>query len=349
MWRHLRIRRGFGVALLTVVASLALAGWWCLWMPGASLAGPLPPPSERQELEARRLEHDVRALADLGERSVRRPEALAAGVEQVRGALVTAGLAPTLERWDEGGVACANVVAELRGSEEIVLVGAHLDSAAESPGANDNASGIAVLLALARRFAAAPPERTLRLVAFANEEPPFFGTDRMGSARHAHAALARGDRILAMLSLESLGCYRAEPASQRYPLPLLALLYPARGDFLAFVCDPASRALVHRSIAAFRAAAVLPSEGAVLPLSIPGVGWSDHAPFPTLGIPALMVTDTAPFRDAHYHTPEDRPENLDYANLARAVDGLEAVVRALTGPGSSCAAAAGSAAGSGGG
>jgi hypothetical protein len=132
-------------------------------------------------------------------------------------------------------------------------------------------------------------------------------------------------------------------------MPLLAFLYPSRGDFLAFVGDPSSRALVHRSIAAFRAAAVLPSEGAVLPLSIPGVAWSDHRNFPARGIRALMVTDTAPFRDPRYHTSDDRPEFVDYERLARAVDGMEAVVRALTGPGASPAAAAGSAAGSGGG
>lgn len=332
VWRHLRIRRGFGVALFVVGVGLALAGWWCLWMPGESVAGRLSPVNARQELEAGRLERDVRALAQLGERSVRRPEALAASVEHTRSAFVAAGFSPALEPWDEAGVGCANVVAELSGSAEIVLVGAHLDSAAESPGANDNASGVAALLALARRCAAAPPARTLRFVAFANEEPPFFGTERMGSARHARASLARGERISAMLALESLGCFRDEPDSQRYPLPLLALVYPSRGDFLAFVGSPGSRALVHRAIAAFRAATVLPSEGAVLPLAIPGVGWSDHAPFAELGIPSLMVTDTAPFRDARYHTPDDRPEFLDYARLARAVDGLEAVLRALATP-----------------
>lgn len=349
VWRHLRIRRGFGVALVTVVASLALAGWWCLWMPGASLAGPLPPLSEQQELEARRLEHDVRALAELGERSVRRPAALAAGIEYVRAAFVAAGLGPTLEEWDQDGVACANVVAERAGGAEIVLVGAHHDSAAGSPGANDDASGIAVLLALARRSAELPRARTLRFVAFASEEPPFFATERMGSAHHAQRALAGGERIVAMLALESMGCYRDEPGSQSYPLPALALVYPERGDYLAFVGGLGSRALVRTAVGAFRAAATLPSEGAVLPLSVPGVGWSDHRSFAAHDIPALMVTDTAPFRDARYHTPDDRPEFLDYARLARAVDGLEAVVRLLTAPDASPAATAGNAAGSGGG
>lgn len=327
----LRVRRRFVAALLLVVAGLGGIAWWGLAMPGTSLAGPLAPLSAQQEAEADRLERDVRALAELGERSVRRPAALAAALERVRAGFLAAGLAPTLESWDEGGVACANVVAELSGGPEIVLVGAHLDSAQGSPGANDNASGVAVLLALARRFALAPPARTLRFVAFANEEPPFFDSERMGSARHARAAHERGERIVAMVALESLGCFRDEPDSQRYPLPLLALVYPSRGDFLAFVGGPGARGLVRRAIATFRQAEVLASEGAVLPLSIPGVGWSDHAPFARLGIPALMVTDTAPFRDPRYHTAEDGPEHLDFARLARATDGLEAVLARLGG------------------
>jgi len=324
-----RIRRRFLVALVLVLGGLTLAAAWALAMPGRSVTGPLAALTGAEEAEAARLEGDVRALCALGERSVRRPEALAAAVEHVRAGFQAAGLAPELERWDEGGVACANVVAELFGSEEIVLLGAHLDSAQASPGANDNASGVAVLLALARRAASLPRARTLRFVAFANEEPPFFGTERMGSARHARAAVARGERIVAMLALESLGSFRSEPDSQSYPLPLLTLLYPARGDFLAFVGAPGSRALVHRSIAAFRATKQLPSEGAVLPLAIPGVGWSDHAPFAALGIPAVMATDTAPFRDPRYHTPDDRPEFLHYACLTRATEGLLAVLALL--------------------
>lgn len=317
------------MALLLVLGGLVLVGVWALVMPGRSHAGPLAPLTGEQRAEAARLERDVRALCALGERSVRRPEALAAAVEHVRAGFLAAGLAPELERWDEGGVACANVVAELAGGPEVVLFGAHLDSAQASPGANDNASGVAVLLALARRAASVPRARTLRFVAFANEEPPFFGTELMGSARHARAAVARGERLVAMVALESLGSFRDEPDSQAYPLPLLALLYPSRGDFLAFVGGSGSRALVHRSIAAFRAAQQLPSEGAVLPLAVPGVGWSDHAPFAALGIPSVMVTDTAPFRDPRYHTPDDRPEFLDHARLARAVDGLEAVLARL--------------------
>jgi hypothetical protein len=327
----LRVRQRFFVALLVVVVGFGGVAWWGLVMPGQSFVGALAPLTSEQEAAARQLERDVRALAELGERSVRRPAALAAAIEHVRAEFQAAGLAPTFESWDEDGVASANVVAEVPGSAEIVLVGAHFDSAHGSPGANDNASGVAALLALARSFATARPARTLRFVAFANEEPPFFGTERMGSARHARAARARGERIVAMLALESLGCFRDEPGSQRYPLPLLSLLYPSRGDFLAFVGGPGARSLVRESIATFRAAACLPSEGAVLPLAIPGVGWSDHAPFAALGIPALMVTDTALFRDPDYHTAEDRPEELDYARLARALDGLRAVLSRLAG------------------
>ena len=131
-----------------------------------------------------------------------------------------------------------------------------------------------------------------------------------------------------MLSLETIGYYSDAPDSQVYPVPGLGMLYPTTGDFVAFVGDLRSRALVRRAVASFRAAVAFPSEGAALPASIPGVAWSDHAAFWQQGYPAVMVTDTAPFRYPWYHTAEDTPEKLDYARLARVVLGLRAVVEA---------------------
>ncbi len=210
-------------------------------------------------------------------------------------------------------------------------MGAHYDTVLDSPGADDNASGVAALLAIARELASRPqpPARTVRLVAFANEEPPHFQTPRMGSLVYARRARERGDRIVAMLSLESIGYYSDAPGSQRYPLFLLGWIYPSRGDFLAFVGDVGARALVRRAIASFRRHAALPSEGAAVPGFVPGVLWSDHWSFREAGYPAIMVTGTAPFRNPHYHEPSDRPETLDYDRLARATAGLARVIDAL--------------------
>jgi len=314
------------MSLLAVVAPIVLAGFavWvlCVRMPGRSHRGALPPATEAQEALAAELEQDVRALAgELGERSVFRAGSRERAAAWIEAAFREMGLSPVQI---EG-----NVAAEVRGAskpEEIVVVGAHYDSVSGSPGANDNGSGVAATLALARRFAKSSPSRTLRFVAFVDEEPPAFGTDSMGSRIAARASRERGEKVVAMLSLETLGCYRDEPGSQRYPVPLLSLAYPDRGDFVAFVGNLSSRALVRCAIDVFREHASFPSEGAALPSWVPGVGWSDHDSFWRQGYPAIMVTDTALFRDPRYHTGGDTPEHLDYARMARVVEGIARVV-----------------------
>jgi hypothetical protein len=186
---------------------------------------------------------------------------------------------------------------------------------------------VAAALVLARALGAAH-RRTLRVVLFADEEPPYFQTDHMGSLVYARACRARGDRIAAMISLETLGYYSDERDSQHYP-PLVGVMYPDQGNFIGFVANPDSRPLLYRAIGTFRAQAAFPSEGAALSATLPGIGWSDHWAFWQVDYPAIMVTDTAPFRYPHYHTRQDTPDRLDYERLARVVVGLEAVVRQL--------------------
>ena len=199
-------------------------------------------------------------------------------------------------------------------------------------GANDNASGVAVLLALARALSPEKAARTLRFVAFANEEPPHFQNESMGSWAYALSCQQRGDDIVAMISLETMGYYSDEEDSQSYPFPMSAA-YPSTGSFIGFVGNVASRHLVRRVVGSFREHAAFPSEGAALPSWIPGVGWSDHWSFWQAGYRAIMVTDTAPFRYPHYHTEQDTPDKLDYERLARVTLGLEKVIRELaTGP-----------------
>lgn len=328
----MRVRRPFIVALVAAALAVGLVTFARLRMPGSSHTGPLPPLTSNQRALAAALERDVVVLAtQIGVRNTAVPSGLHAAREFLRSEFANAGYSVREERWIERGVECANVVAERPGSSEIVLVGAHYDSAPNCPAANDNGSGVAALLALARRFAERETTRTLRFVAFANEEPPYFGTTDMGSARSARGCRERGENVVAMLSLETLGCYSDAPNSQRYPAPGLDWLYPKTANFIAFVGDGASAELVREVIGAFRESTPFPSAGAVLPSEIQGVDWSDHRSFWEQGYRALMVTDTAPFRYEHYHAPTDTPDKLDYERMARVVEGLDRALERLVG------------------
>lgn len=313
---------------------LFFAGYvaWMIVMPGESHRGALPPLDDHQRTLAAMLRLDVTKLAgDIGERSTGRKGTLDRAWNHIEDTLSAAGYELKAHRYVADGRTVANLEAVREGqgrASEIVVVGAHYDSAPGAPGADDNASGVAVLLALARAFDN-PQPRTIRFVAFVNEEPPHFQNESMGSLQYARACKARGDDIVAMISLESLGYYRDEPRSQKYP-PLVSWFYPDRGDFVAFVGNLSSRWLVREAIGTFRASTSFPSEGAALPSFVPGVGWSDHWSFWKAGYPAIMVTDTAPFRNPSYHTENDKPETLDYERLARVTSGLITVVSRLS-------------------
>jgi Zn-dependent M28 family amino/carboxypeptidase len=220
------------------------------------------------------------------------------------------------------------VIAERSGNsapDEVVVVGAHYDSAPSTPGADDNASGVAGALELARRFAKRDTDRTIRFVLFANEEPPWFRSDSMGSRIHARQAAERGDDIVIMFALEMLGYYADESGSQNYP-PGLEYFYPDTGDFIAFVTSTGYRSQLRRTVSTWRKNVPFPSEGLSAPRQVQGVDFSDHAEFWAADYPALMVTDTAFMRNPHYHQPSDTPDTLDYDRFARVVDGLEPVV-----------------------
>lgn len=290
----------------------------------------VPAPSETLAAELRR---DVVALCDIGERSTMVPEGLAAGADFIERELAAAGYRVERHtyRVERDDVVSANLIVEIPGRTkpgEIVVIGAHYDSVTGTVGADDNASGVAALLALARRFARATPERTLRFVAFANEEPPHFHTQDMGSWQYAKRCHDRGERIKAMVSLETIGYYSDERGSQHHPAPVSAF-YPDTGNFIAFASDLGSHPLNSRCVRAFRARTKFPVETAALPEMVTGVGWSDHWSFWQFNWPAIMVSDTAPFRNPHYHEPSDLPPTLDYARFAQVVEGLTGVVEDL--------------------
>lgn len=318
------------VTLALFVLSAVLYGCM-IQMPGRSASPPLVALTPEEEAASSRMARDVAMLAgEIGERNTRRPEALSQAAEYLETKLREIGYFPVRQTYEADGQPCSNIEASIGGrGTGSVVIGAHYDSAIGSPGANDNASGVAVLLELARRLADHKPDHALRFVLFVNEEPPYFRTSKMGSRVWAEEAHKRGEQIVAMLSLETMGYYSDAPDSQKYPFPMGAF-YPDQGHFLGFIANVDSGPLARRAVGAFRAAASLPSEGAALPERTIGVDWSDHASFWKYGWPALMVTDTAPFRYPHYHTRKDVPMEVDTQALARAVTGLLEVVRVLS-------------------
>jgi len=301
-------------------------------MPGESYQGTLAALSEHEQSLRGQLHQDVSKLAgEIGVRCVPRYQSLQATEQYISAALTAAGYQVQRQESMVEGRSCANLVVELPGrdrAQEIVIIGAHYDTVPSSPGADDNASAVAGLLALARSLADKQFSRTVRLVAFVNEEPPYFQTERMGSLVHARAAQAKGDKIVAALILEMLGYYTDQENSQHYPAPL-RYFCPSVGNFIAFVGNIDSRALVHQVIASFRKHTKFPSAGAAAPAAIPGIGFSDHWSFWQIGVPAVMVTDTAFFRNPHYHQASDTPDRLDYDHMARVVAGLEKVIAEL--------------------
>jgi len=280
--------------------------------------------ADHSRLAARLARHVAVLAAEIGPRNVFRPAALAQAAAYIRDQFAAWGYAVAAQAYRSHGQECLNLEASIPGSRrpaEIVVAGAHYDTVEGSPGADDNASGVAGLLEIARALRSARPARTIRLVAFVNEEAPFFYWGEMGSKVYAEAARRRGDDIRIMLSLEMLGCYREERGSQAYP-PLLRWFYPPRGNFIALVSNLESRHALRRLVKAFRQSSDFPVESLASPAFVPGVAWSDQISFWRQDYPAVMVADTAFFRYPHYHLATDTPETLAYPQMARVVDGL---------------------------
>ncbi len=317
----------------------------------SSYHGPLPPLNPDQLQLAKRLHDHVWLLAgDIGARSLTSaPENLERAAGYIEHVLKSLGFEPEREEFDvevmsQRNVKISpttaqfpsekhntwNVIAELQGtSAEIVIIGAHYDSVYDCPAANDNGSGVAALLEIARALKSEKLDKTLRFVAFTNEEPPFFRTEDMGSYRHAVRCRDRNETITGMVCLETIGFYTEEANTQKFPHPLFGLVFPKTGNFISLVSNIHSRALLRRCLKSFRKEAKFPSEGIAVPSLVKGVDFSDQYNFWNFGYPAIMVTDTAFYRYPHYHELEDTPDKINYETLALVVVGLIAVVRDL--------------------
>jgi Zn-dependent M28 family amino/carboxypeptidase len=315
--------------------ALILGVGWLLrmtQMPLRSYRGDLPPLSRQESELADRLSGDVNYLsAVIGERSVSRNGSLQAAVEYLSGNLRQAGYAVKESKYALAGQSVSNLEATLSGRDtasDTIIVGAHYDSVAGTVGANDNASGVAATLELARLLQGSKLRKTVRFVFFVNEEPPYFQSNDMGSLVYARQLRRERVPISAMISLETIGYYSDALGSQKYP-PILGYFYPSRGDFIGFVGNTESRDLLRRSIRTFRESTNFPSEGLSAPADWPGVGWSDHWSFWQGQFPAIMITDTALFRYRYYHTPLDTSDKVDFKKMARVVHGVRRVIESL--------------------
>ncbi|KJU86593.1 peptidase M28 family peptidase [Candidatus Magnetobacterium bavaricum] len=296
-------------------------------MPGRSYHGSLQPLSDGEALLKQNLRRHVITLSqEIGHRNTDRSVGLEASVGYIRDVLVQYGYSVKLQEYTVRNTTVKNIEAQVDGSsDEVIVVGAHYDSVRGSLGANDNASGVAATLELARLHAGEKHRRSVRFVLFVNEEPPYFETEDMGSRVYAREARKRADKITGMISLETIGFYSDTPNSQKYP-SILKYFYPDTANFIGFISNISSRGLLYRCIKAFRNTTAFPSVGTAAPAWIPGIGWSDHWSFWKEDYPAIMITDTAPFRYIHYHNMTDTPDKLDFDKMARVVAGIDRVV-----------------------
>ena len=305
-----------GVRLITAVLFFFLAGV-------ASAKSSVP------EASGKRLEQHVRTLAAM-DRHWTSP-GLERAAHYIESQLKMIGLKPHNQIFRARERPFRNIIARLGPqSGPLVVVGAHYDTFGHLPGADDNASGVAGVLELARLLRAYESRLKVRveLAAWPLEEPPFFRTPSMGSYHHAAALMAKKVPVHSMISIEMIGYFSDAPNSQSFPIPMMQAMYPTVGRFITFVGRPQDAAVIGPMRATFKALGLIPTETVIAPASIQGIDFSDHLNFWAMGYPAMMLTDTSFFRNHHYHTSKDTPDRLDYVRMSAVVSSLaEAILR----------------------
>ncbi|RJP37227.1 MAG: M28 family peptidase [Desulfobacteraceae bacterium] len=325
LWKRL----GRSLGRILILLAMALAGMWVAFARPIWVVGP----AESQENimpETALLRQHVEMLSLVfSPRDYRHPDNLNQTADYIRRHFEASGATVYEQSFVHESITYKNVMAEYGPSgESVIVVGAHYDAVVGSPGANDNASAVAGLLELARLFADASFSSRVILAAYTLEEPPFFGTDIMGSALHAKTLKEEGVDVRLMICLEMIGCFTDEPGSQKFPLPFLSLYYPTTGNFMGIV-DKLFSTQAGRMKRWMRSATDLPVYSINAPAWMPGVDWSDHSSFWKQGYPAVMVTDTAFYRYDAYHTAADTPDRLNYAAMAKVVHGVYGYVMKL--------------------
>lgn len=313
------------IALLgSLLLGLLIICYLCFYMPGANSVGINNDiPDTETELVAKLNKHIVYLSEEIGERHYLFPESLEHSTEYIRRSFKAYDMYPNSIVYGDEQL-FEIIYVELAGSEHDaakIVVGAHYDTVPATLGADDNASGVAALIELVRLLGSESLYRDIILVAFPNEESPFYNTHLMGS--QVFADYISDKKIAGMISLEMLGYYSQVPGSQQYPWPI-NWFYPDTASFIAFVGNLSSRNWLRRSIEAFREHAMVASEGLVAPVSlIPDVARSDQVSFWRHDIPAFMITDTANFRSPYYHFADDTVETLNLTIMSKLVIGLK--------------------------
>lgn len=268
---------------------------------------------------------------DIGERSYLDIKKLSMAADYIEKRFRSCGCDVKRQPFTYQGYTYYNIICEIKDTKApkdgILIIGAHYDTVVGTPGADDNASGVAGLLELARLISLKHVQRTVRLVAFGLEEPPVFMTSRMGSYVYAKSLRGEGVKVYGMISLEMLGYYCDYKNCQYFPIPVFKWFYPDRGNFIAFVGNISSMSFTKKVKNAFKAVSSLPVESLNSVSFIPGVDFSDHRSFWKFGYPAFMITDTAFYRNPNYHTSGDAASTLDYDRMAQLVSGIYNALR----------------------
>lgn len=322
--------RGMLLRWAVVLFAFIVLVYFVTSMPGKSYSGAFLPLTAEETLIRDNLKRHVVILSDsIGVRNVWAYDGLLRSERYIKTQLESGGSRVLEQRFVAESKDVANLEVILPGeTAECIVVGAHYDSFGQSPAANDNGSGVAALIEILRILGPKHYKRTLRFVAFVNEEPPHFGTNRMGSLVYARSLKKEGTKVYEMYSLETIGCYFEEPGTQKYPF-IFGLFYPDKANFISFVGNISSRALVRNSLRVFRESVQFPSQGTAAPGWIKGIGWSDHWSFWELGYKALMITDTAPYRYVHYHEISDTWDKIDFERMSRVVYGISKMIEVI--------------------
>jgi len=331
-WQSERVRRRRLVRIILILGLMiatfgVVAGLW--------ITQPLfsrPQPGQTVSVDPARLEAEVRELSEqIPPRDQTHLNNLDQAAAYIHARLVETGGRVSDQPFTISGNTYRNVICSVGPeSNERIIVGAHYDSYHGYPAADDNASGVAGLIELARLLSRTSLPLQIDLVAFTLEEPPYFGTAHMGSVMHAQSLREHGISVKAMVSLEMIGYFSDAPDSQSFPISLLRAIYPSQGNFIAVVGSVGEGALVRRVKRAMSGSSTLPVYSIDAPRFVPGVDFSDHLSYWKAGYEALMITDTAFYRNHNYHTANDTSEKLDYRRMAMVVAGVYGAVIDLT-------------------
>jgi len=323
-----RVKRVLLVLVLLIISFLFFSFWYMMRCKGDWKGEPLERQLKAELGEIKKgMESDIGYLQNLGPRnSENEPnyKQLRQCEEWIKQGWESQGYVVKKHTFSIKGKEYSNLEIEIKGRtvpSEIIIISAQYDTLPDSPGANNNGSGMAILFQLSHLLRKHTPDRTLRLLNFVNEEDPFFGTEMMGSFQYAKRCRQRGEEIRVMLSLDALGIYKDEPGSQRLPFPF-SIFYPDRGNFLAFIGNLRSRKYIKEATKGFKKGSSFPIEAGVVPEWIEAADWSDHRSFWKFGYPGIMVTDTGGFRSIYHTTKEDTLEKLDFEAMSRIVIGM---------------------------